>query len=169
MPILDIDACIPKIVIAIVNSLECDREHMGRSTYAAQNAPGSRDVRDSNESGTATKLGLRPATRMRRFPHTGRSMSLRVCLTSNIGGYNNDIERTKNSAIRAYEMMKEKGYTPEEIETFLAFLNQNAIDSAQPLVQRMDFLELLLYGIAVLVVVAPELSRRLSNRFLGTS
>jgi len=65
--------------------------------------------------------------------------------------------------------MKEKGYTPEEIETFLAFLNQNAIDAAQPLVQRMDFLELLLYGIAVLVVVAPELSRRLSNRFLGTS
>ncbi len=76
---------------------------------------------------------------------------------------------TKNSAIRAYEIMKEKGYTPEEIETFLAFLNQNAIDAAQPLIQRMDILELMLYGIAVLVMIAPEVSRRIANRLLGTS
>ncbi len=79
----------------------------------------------------------------------------------------------ENSAIRAYEIMKEKGYTPEEIETFLAFLNQNAIDAAQPLVQpliqRMDILELMLYGIAVLVMIAPEVSRRIANRLLGTS
>jgi len=38
-----------------------------------------------------------------------------------------------------------------------------------PCTGRFSLLELLLYGIAVLVVVAPELSRRLSNRFLGTS
>ncbi len=75
----------------------------------------------------------------------------------------------ENSAIRAYEIMKEKGYTPEEIETFLAFLNQNAIDAAQPLIQRMDILELMLYGIAVLVMIAPEVSRRIANRLLGTS
>ncbi|MCY4052182.1 MAG: hypothetical protein OXE41_05065 [Gammaproteobacteria bacterium] len=84
---------------------------------------------------------------------------------------------TKNSAIRTYEMMKEKAYTPEEIETFLAFLDQRVIEvtqplideTIQPLIQRMDQLELMLYGIAVLVVLAPEISRRLANRFLGTS
>ena len=29
---------------------------MGRSTYVAQNAPGSRDVRDSKESGTIAEI-----------------------------------------------------------------------------------------------------------------
>ena len=78
-------------------------------------------------------------------------------------------EADNGNAIRVYEIMKEKNYTPEEIEAFLEFLNRNTAEVTQPLVQRMDFLELLLYGIAVLVVIAPEVSRRLSNRFLGTS
>ena len=86
-------------------------------------------------------------------------------------------EADNGNAIRVYEIMKEKNYTPEEIEAFLEFLDRNTaeitqplvLEVTQPLVQRMDFLELLLYGIAVLVVIAPEVSRRLSNRFLGTS
>ncbi len=65
--------------------------------------------------------------------------------------------------------MKEKGYTSEEIETFLAFLEQNAIDVAQPLIQRMEFLELMLYGTVLLVMIAPEVTRHLANRFFGSS
>ena len=68
-------------------------------------------------------------------------------------------ETANNSAIRAYEIMKEKSYTPEEIETFLAFLNQNTIEVTQPLVQRMDQLEWMLYSgftiLAILILTCP--------------
>ncbi len=76
----------------------------------------------------------------------------------------------KNSAIRAYEIMKEKGYTPEEIETFLAFLNQNTIEVTQPLVERMDHIEMLLFlswsSLALLILIAPGALQKLIIRFL---
>ncbi|MYB33553.1 MAG: hypothetical protein F4X92_00185 [Gammaproteobacteria bacterium] len=63
--------------------------------------------------------------------------------------------------------MKEKGYSPEEIETFLAFLDRRVIEATQPVVQpliqridqRVDRLELWFkYGftvLAVMILVAP--------------
>ena len=46
--------------------------------------------------------------------------------------------KTKNSAIRAYEIMKEKGHTPEEIEAFLEFLDKNTKEMTRPLVWRVS-------------------------------
>ena len=61
-----------------------------------------------------------------------------------------------NPAIAAYETMKEKGYTPEEIETFLEFLEQTIGRST-------DHLELLMYGTWVLVLIAPRLTQKFSS------
>ena len=79
-----------------------------------------------------------------------------------------------NPAIAAYETMKEKGYTPEEIETFLDYLERQrqetmeqsrelTLELIQPLVERMDYLELLFYWgygggfaiLALLILIAP--------------
>ena len=69
-----------------------------------------------------------------------------------------------NPAIAAFTVMTDKGYTPEEIETFLEFLDQTVGRST-------DHLEMLIYVgfviLAILIVFAPEMTRRFSNRFLG--
>ena len=67
----------------------------------------------------------------------------------------------KNSAIRAYEIMKEKGYTPEEIQTLIDYLDQTV---TQPL-ETMFFFG---FGIlAILILIAPELTRRIAERFIS--
>ena len=80
-----------------------------------------------------------------------------------------------NPAIAAYETMKEKGYTPEEIETFLDYLERQrqetmeqsrelTLELIQPLVERMDHLELLFqwgfWALAVWIVIAPKLAQK---------
>ena len=70
-------------------------------------------------------------------------------------------DNIKNSAIRAYEIMKEKGYTPEEIEAFLDYMDQSI---TQPL-ETMFFIGFV--TLAVLILVAPELTRRIAERFIS--
>jgi len=45
---------------------------------------------------------------------------------------------TQSSAIRAYEIMKGKGYEPEEIQTFLDYLDQRVLDVTKPITDRLD-------------------------------
>ena len=70
-------------------------------------------------------------------------------------------DNAKNSARRAYEIMKTKGYTPEEIEAFLDYLEQSTKEITQPMVERIEKLETRFrYGfwaLAVLILAAPGL------------
>ncbi|MCY4050314.1 MAG: hypothetical protein OXF60_02330 [Gammaproteobacteria bacterium] len=86
--------------------------------------------------------------------------------------------KTKNSAIRAYEIMKDKNYTPEEIETFLAFLDQQVIEVTQPQVEHMNKFETRLdrletrfnFGfwiLAILILTAPGLLQDVIKITLG--
>ena len=73
-------------------------------------------------------------------------------------------DTTNGNAIRVYEIMKEKEYTPEEIEAFLHFLDARMLEITQPL-QTMFFTG---FGVmAVLILVAPELTRRIAERFIS--
>ena len=72
--------------------------------------------------------------------------------------------KANNSAIRAYEAMKDKGYSPEEIEAFLEFLDKNTKELTRPLVWRFN----IGFGIlAVLILVAPGLLQDLIRGTFG--
>ena len=63
----------------------------------------------------------------------------------------------QNPAINAYEIMKDKGYQPEEIEAFLVFLKRQ---------QRPMWL--LLYLNAILILVAPGALQDFVKYLFGT-
>ena len=73
-------------------------------------------------------------------------------------------DTTNGDAIRVYEIMKEKNYTSDEIEAFLNFLDQRVIEVTQPLVQRMDQLEMMLFAgfgiLAVLILTCPGILQK---------
>ena len=84
-------------------------------------------------------------------------------------------ETDQGDALSVIGIMEEKGWTKEEIRELADYLDQRVIEVTEPiirpLVERMDQLELLVYqvgfALAVLIVIAPEFTRRLANRFLG--
>ena len=70
-------------------------------------------------------------------------------------------DKTNNSAIRVYEIMKEKSYTPEEIEAFLAFLDQRVIGGLK---RRIDFYAAI---ILVAVLINPSQFGEMVKRIFG--
>ena len=64
-----------------------------------------------------------------------------------------------NPSIATYEIMKEKGYTPEEVETFLAFLKR-----------RDRSIYLAIYGVgtvlALLILFVPGAAAEIASRLI---
>ncbi|MCY4312764.1 MAG: hypothetical protein OXD44_03525 [Gammaproteobacteria bacterium] len=68
-------------------------------------------------------------------------------------------ETDNGNAIRVYEIMKEKNYTPEEIEAFLVFLDQSI---THPL-ETMFFTG---FGIlAFLILACPGILQKMISRY----
>ena len=64
-----------------------------------------------------------------------------------------------NRAIRAYEIMKEQGWKEGDIASLAAYIDDRFN-------RKIRFVKWAAGGLAVLILVAPELTRRLADRFI---